>query len=32
VTTRCAAMPAGGLFGFINPRQMCSALLSPLGV
>ena len=32
VTTGCAAMPASGLFGFINPRQMCSALLSPLGV
>ena len=28
----CAAMPASGFFGFINPRQMCSALLSPLGV
>ena len=32
VTPGCAAMPASGLFGFINPRQMCSALLSPLGV
>ena len=32
VTTGCAAMPSRGLFGFINPRQMCSALLSPLGV
>ena len=31
VTTGCAAMPASGLFGFINPRQMCTALLSPLG-
>ena len=31
VTTGCAAMPSRGLFGFINPRQMCSALLSPLG-
>jgi resuscitation-promoting factor RpfC len=28
----CAAMPTSGLLGFINPRQMCSALLSPLGV
>jgi hypothetical protein len=25
--TGCAAMPSSGLFGFINPRQMCSALL-----
>jgi hypothetical protein len=31
VTTGCAAMPSSGLLGFINPRQMCSALLSPLG-
>ncbi len=31
VATGCAAMPSSGLFGFINPRQMCSALLSPLG-
>jgi hypothetical protein len=31
VTTGCAAMPVKGLFGFINPRQMCSALLNPLG-
>jgi hypothetical protein len=23
----CSAMPSSGLFGFINPRQMCSALL-----
>jgi resuscitation-promoting factor RpfC len=30
-TTGCAAMPTSGLLGFINPRQMCSALLSPLG-
>ncbi len=29
--TGCAAMPSTGLFGFINPRQMCTALLSPLG-
>jgi resuscitation-promoting factor RpfC len=29
--TGCAAMPTSGLLGFINPRQMCSALLSPLG-
>jgi resuscitation-promoting factor RpfC len=30
-TSGCAAMPSSGLLGFINPRQMCSALLSPLG-
>jgi resuscitation-promoting factor RpfC len=30
-TTGCAAMPSSGLLGFINPRQMCSALLNPLG-
>jgi hypothetical protein len=30
-TTGCAAMPASGLLGFINPRQMCSALLNPFG-
>jgi hypothetical protein len=30
-TTGCAAMPSSGLLGFINPRQMCTALLSPLG-
>jgi hypothetical protein len=29
--TGCGAMPSSGLFGFINPRQMCGALLSPLG-
>jgi hypothetical protein len=29
--TGCASMPSAGLFGFINPRQMCSALLNPLG-
>jgi hypothetical protein len=29
--TGCAAMPTRGLLGFINPRQMCSALLNPLG-
>ena len=28
--TGCAAMPTTGLLGFINPRQMCSALFSPL--
>jgi resuscitation-promoting factor RpfC len=28
--TGCEAMPTKGLLGFINPRQMCSALLSPL--
>ena len=31
VRTGCAAMPSSGLLGFINPRQMCTALLSPLG-
>ena len=31
VTTGCAAIPSRGLFGFINPRQMCTALLRPLG-
>jgi hypothetical protein len=31
VTTGCAAMPSAGLLGFINPRQMCTALLNPLG-
>jgi resuscitation-promoting factor RpfC len=31
VTTGCAAMPSRGLFGFINPRQMCTTLLNPLG-
>jgi resuscitation-promoting factor RpfC len=30
-TTGCAAIPTTGLLGFINPRQMCAALLSPLG-
>ncbi len=30
--TGCAAMPTKGLFGFVNPRQMCTALLNPLGV
>jgi hypothetical protein len=30
-TSGCAAMPSSGLLGFINPRQMCSALLRPLG-
>jgi resuscitation-promoting factor RpfC len=30
-TTGCSAMPSSGLFGFLNPRQMCTALLSPLG-
>ena len=28
--TGCQAMPTSGLLGFINPRQMCSALLNPL--
>jgi resuscitation-promoting factor RpfC len=27
-TSGCAAMPTSGLLGFINPRQMCSALLN----
>lgn len=27
----CQAMPTKGLLGFINPRQMCTALLGPLG-
>jgi hypothetical protein len=31
VATGCAAMPTSGLLGFINPRQMCTALLRPLG-
>jgi hypothetical protein len=31
VATGCAAMPSRGLLGFINPRQMCTALLRPLG-
>ena len=29
--TGCAAMPTSGLLGFLTPRQMCSALLGPLG-
>jgi hypothetical protein len=29
--TGCQAMPTSGLLGFLNPRQMCSALLNPLG-
>lgn len=29
--TGCAAMPTKGLFGFVNPRQMCTALLNPIG-
>jgi hypothetical protein len=28
--TGCQAMPTSGLLGFINPRQMCAALLGPL--
>jgi resuscitation-promoting factor RpfC len=28
--TGCQAMPTKGLLGFINPRQMCAALLDPL--
>jgi hypothetical protein len=31
VGTGCAAMPSSGVFGFINPRQICTALLNPLG-
>lgn len=31
MTTGCAAIPSTGFFGFINPRQMCSAFLNPLG-
>jgi hypothetical protein len=31
VTPGCAAMPSSGLLGFINPRQICTALLNPLG-
>jgi hypothetical protein len=31
MTTGCGAMPTSGLLGFINPRQMCTALLNPLG-
>ena len=27
VSSGCARMPTSGLLGFINPRQMCSALL-----
>lgn len=30
VATGCQAMPTRGLLGFLNPRQMCTALLSPL--
>jgi len=30
-TTGCAAMPTSGLLGFIDPRQICTALLNPLG-
>lgn len=30
-STGCAAMPTKGLLGFINPRQMCTALLNPFG-
>ena len=31
MTTGCSTMPTSGLLGFINPRQMCTALLNPLG-
>jgi hypothetical protein len=30
--TGCDAMPSSGFMGFINPRQMCSALLNPLSL
>lgn len=30
-TSGCAAIPSSGLLGFINPRQMCTALLNPFG-
>lgn len=29
--TGCQAMPVNGLLGFVNFRQMCTALLNPLG-
>lgn len=29
--TGCQAMPASALLGFVNFRQMCTALLNPLG-
>lgn len=29
--TGCSAMPSSAFLGFINPRQMCTALLNPLG-
>jgi len=29
--TGCQAMPTNGLLGFVNFRQMCTALLNPLG-
>ena len=29
--TGCQAMPTQGLLGFLNPRQMCTALLNPMG-
>jgi hypothetical protein len=31
VPVGCQTMPTKGLLGFINPRQMCTALLNPLG-
>jgi resuscitation-promoting factor RpfC len=31
VATGCQAMPTSGLLGFINPRQMCTAILNPVG-
>jgi hypothetical protein len=27
----CQVMPSNGVFGFVNFRQMCSALLNPIG-
>jgi hypothetical protein len=29
--TGCQAMPTKGLLGLLNPRQMCAALLNPMG-
>jgi hypothetical protein len=29
--TGCQAMPTTGLLGLLNPRQMCAALLNPMG-
>jgi resuscitation-promoting factor RpfC len=32
VGSGCQALPTSGFLGFVNPRQMCSAFLSPLGM